>query len=308
MGGRHYIALRMVAGVLFLCASERAAQAWGPVAHWAIGAIADENLSPRAQRKVAQWLRGESLADVANWADRVRSRSEYAHTSGYHYEGVSDGEDYLSSLRGKTPEELSKGGLVAGLMVAHLVLRDPRTPTREQEDALKFLVHMVGDIHQPLHTGRPEDRGGSMVRMRWFGRPSNLHQIWDSRLILAGHCDLLKPKMSTRVAGDAYAQYLTQKFADEPAPLRMNVEEWLEESLALRIAAYDPVMREDPSGYVAMTIESVDRRVYVAGMRLARMINDIADRRGAPDGEGKLWLEMKRIMGDPRDVIRLRRQ
>jgi len=144
--------------------------------------------------------------------------------------------------------------------------------------------------------------------MRWFGRPSNLHQVWDSRLILAGHRDLLKPKMSVRVSGDAYAQYLMKKFADEPAPLRMNVEEWLEESLALRTAAYDPVMRADSSGYVAMTIESVDRRVYVAGMRLARMINDIAERRGAPEGEGKLWLEMKEIMGDPRDVIRLRRQ
>ena len=86
----------------------------------------------------------------------------------------------------------------------------------------------------------------------------------------------------------------------------MNVEEWLEESLALRGTAYDTVMRTDPAGYVAMTVESLDRRVYAAGMRLARMVNDIAERRGVPEGEGELWRGMKEIMGDPREVIRLR--
>lgn len=297
---------RVAAGLLLLWASGPDAQGWGPVAHRAIGALADRNLSPAARWEVARWLRGATLAEVANWADEARRTPEYAHTAGYHFEAVPDGGDYLSSLRAKSPRELRKGGLVAGLMVAHLVLRDPQTPAREREDALKFLVHLAGDIHQPLHTGRPEDRGGSDVRMAWFGRPSNLHQVWDSRLIPAGHRDLLRAEMSVEKAGDAYAQYLAKRFAREPPPPEMNAEEWLEESLALRTTAYDTVMRTDPAGYVAMTVESLDRRVYAAGLRLARMVNDIAERRGVPAGESELWRGMKEIMGDPREVIRLR--
>ena len=296
----------MAAGLLLLWAPGPAAQGWGPVAHRAIGAIADGNLSPTARWEVRQWLRGATLAEVANWADAVRGTAEYAHTAGYHFESVPDGGNYLSSLRAKSPRELRAGGLVAGLMVAHLVLRDPQTPASEREDALKFLVHMAGDIHQPLHTGRPEDRGGSDVRMAWFGRRSNLHQVWDSGLILAGHRDLLRAETPVAEAGDAYARYLMKKYAREPPPLRMNAEEWLEESLALRATAYDAVLRTDPAGYVAMTVESLDRRVYAAGLRLARMVNDIAERRGVPEGEGELWRGMKAIMGDPRETIRLR--
>lgn len=297
---------RLAAGMLLLWATGPDAQGWGPVAHRAIGAIADKNLSPVARWEVGRWLRGATLAEVANWADEVRGTREYAHTAGYHFEAVPDGGNYLSSLRAKSPQELRKGGLVAGLMVAHLVLRDPQTPAGERADALKFLVHMAGDVHQPMHTGRTTDRGGTDIPMVWFGRRSNLHQVWDSGLIREGHRELLRPEMPVGKAGDAYAQCLLKKFAREPPPLGMNVEEWLEESLALRGTAYDTVMRTDPAGYVAMTVESLDRRVYAAGMRLARMVNDIAERRGVPEGEGELWRGMKEIMGDPREVIRLR--
>ena len=291
---------------LALLAAPEVARGWGPVGHCTIAAIADANLSPAARWKVAQWLEGATLAEVANWADNVRARPEFAHTGHYHFEDVPDGGNYLSSLRAKSPEQLRQGGLVAGLMVAHLVLRDPRTPAQERTYALKFLVHLMCDIHQPVHTGRPEDRGGADIHMSWFGRHSNLHQVWDSGLILAGHPNLLRRAMPAGMAGAAYAQYLMKKYAREPPALTMNVEEWLEESLALRTAVYDAVLRTDPAGYVAMTVESLDRRIYVAGMRLARMVNDIAERRGAPPGEGQLWAQMKEIMGDPRDIIRLR--
>lgn len=305
MGGWTSRWRRALAGLALLLATG-SGHGWGPVGHCTIAAIADANLSPAARWKVAQWLEGATLAEVANWADEVRAQPEYAHTGHYHFEDVPDDGNYLSSLRAKSPAQLRQGGLVAGLMVAHLVLRDPRTPAQEQACAVKFLVHLVGDIHQPVHTGRPQDRGGVDIHMPWFGRKSNLHQVWDSGLILAGHPNLLRRDMPADKAGAAYAQYLMKKYAREPPVLTMNVNEWLEESLALRTAVYDGVLRTDPAGYVAMTVESLDRRIYVAGVRLARMVNDIAERRGAPPGEGQLWAQMKEIMGDPRDIIRLR--
>lgn len=296
----------MALAVFLLAVPGGPAWGWGPVAHRTIGVIAEANLSPMARGAVARWLRGESLADVANWADAVRATPEYAHTAGYHFEQVSDGQTYLDSLRALTPGQRQKGGLVAALMVAHLTLRDPRASPREQADALKFLVHFVGDIHQPLHTGRPEDRGGSRIQLDWFGRTSSLHRVWDSGLILEGHADILKPGLSARATSEAYAKCLIEKFAQVPVNVRMDIGGWLEESLLLRPAAYYPLYETDPAGYVTWNIEDVDRRVYVAGIRLARMLNDIVARRPAPASEGALWGQMKAILGDPREVIQLR--
>lgn len=279
---------------------------WGPVGHRTIATIAEANLTPAAKRMVAQWLGGESLVDVANWADAVRSTPEYAHTSGYHFEQMADGETYVESLRRQTPEQLRQGGLVAALMVSHLTLRDPRVPVRDKTDALKFLVHLAGDVHQPLHTGPPEDRGGSRTYMNWFGYRTSLHRVWDSGLIAEGHLDILRPGMSARETSDAYAKFLIEKYAEVPVDVRMDVRGWMEESVSLRPAAYYPLYETDPVGYVTWNIEDVDRRVYVAGFRLARMLNDIVARRPPPESEGELWAQMKELMGDPRQVIQLR--
>ena len=279
---------------------------WGPVAHRTIGAIADAHLTPAAKTLVARTLGGATLADVANWADAVRATPEYAHTAGYHFEQMADGETYVESLRRRTPRQLERGGLVAALMAAHLTLRDPRAPARDKTDALKFLAHLAGDVHQPLHTGRPEDRGGSMIHFDWFGRRTTLHRAWDSGLILAGHPDLLRPELTAREVSDTYAQRLLAQFAEIPVNVTMDVRGWMEESVSLRPAAYYPLYETDAAGYVAWNIADVDRRVYVAGFRLAKMLNDIAARRPPPDSEGRLWEEMKSIMGDPRQIIRLR--
>lgn len=300
---RRWRCLLAAAGLL---ASGGTAQGWGPVGHRAIATIAEANLTPAANAMVAQWLGTEPLADVANWADAARSTPAYAHTAGYHFEQMADGETYVESLRRQTPRQLQKGGLVAALMVAHLTLRDPRVPVREKTDALKFLVHLAGDVHQPLHTGPPEDKGGTSTYLNWRGRRTSLHRMWDSELIAAGHADLLREGAGARESGEAYARRLMDKFAGTPVNVRMDVRGWMEESVSLRPAAYYDLYRTDPAGYVEWGIENVDARIYVAGIRLARMLNEIAARQPPPASEGELWGQMKAIMGDPRATIQLR--
>jgi hypothetical protein len=300
--------MRLWLAVLWLLVCGGEALGWGPVGHRAVATIAATNLTPLAKGMVVRLLGGETLGDVANWADAVRRTPAYAHTGGYHYEQMSDGESYIESLWRRTPRELQSGGLVAALMVAHLTLRDPRVPDREKAAALKFLVHLAGDVHQPLHTGRPEDRGGSIIMINWFGRRYSLHRVWDSELIIAGHPDLLRPGMNAREAGEAYAQRLIEKYKHVPVNVRMDVRGWMEESVSLRPAAYDPLYQTDPAEYLARNIEVVDRQVFVAGFRLARMLNEIAVRRPTPGSEGELWAQMKEAMGDPRQTIRLNPQ
>jgi hypothetical protein len=283
------------------------ASGWGPLGHWATGLIADSNLSPNARALVEKLLGGQSLAEVANWADSIRSGEDYSGSIWYHFEKIPDGVNYLDNLRALPPWQQQKGGLVAAILVANATLRDPAASPGEQADALKFLTHLVGDIHQPLHTGRPPDKGGLTIQATWFGKPMTLHRIWDSGLLTTGHADIAPPRMPLEQAGAAYAEELVRRFSGQPANAEMDVEAWLDESLALRPAAYETTYETDPEAYQARHLEEIDRQLYLAGVRLARMLNDIAAHEPVPARETELWNQIESVLGDPRRVIHLHR-
>ena len=235
---------------------------------------------------MAARLLGEaSLADVANWADAIRGGDDFDGSIWYHFEKIPDGAGYLDNLRALDPRQRQKGGLVAAILLADRTLRDEGASPAEQADALKFLVHCVGDIHQPLHTGRPPDKGGLDVAVTWFGTPMSLHKIWDSGLLATGHPEYSGPTLTASEAGEAYAEDLLRRFSERPANGEMDVEGWLNESLALRAAAYDPIYETDPENYQAQHVGEIDRQIYLAGIRLARMLNAIAAREPIPARE-----------------------
>lgn len=282
------------------------AGAWGPLGHRAIAGIAAENLTPAARDFVASRLAGETLADVANWADSVTRDPRYPGSIWYHFEKIPDGVSYLDNLRALPEWQRKKGGAVAAILAANEVLRDPHASRRAQTLALKFLIHLVGDIHQPLHTGRPADKGGVSIKIKWFGTAMSLHRVWDSGLILTGHRDLFPPGMSPRAAGAAYARYLADHFTGQPVAVAMDVEGWLNESLALRPGAYDPEYLTDQAQYQARHLEPIDRQVYAAGVRLARLLNDIAAQEPVPVRETELKNQIEIVTGDLPCYIHLR--
>lgn len=281
------------------------ASGWGPLGHRAIGAIADAQLSPDARAMVESLLGGSSLADVANWADAIRGGDDFDGSIWYHFEKIPDGASYLDNLRALDPRQRQKGGLVAAILLADATLREPTASAGAQTDALKFLVHLVGDVHQPLHTGRPPDKGGLDIDVTWFGTPMSLHKIWDSGLLATGHPECSGPTLTASQAGNAYAESLTNRFSQLSANDEMDVEGWLNESLALRAAAYDPIYETDQERYQAQHIGEIDRQIYLAGIRLARMLNAIAAREPVPARETELWKQIEGILGDPRQIIHL---
>ena len=281
------------------------AAAWGPLGHRTVAAIAETNLTPAAREFVAQRLENVAMADVASWADSVTRDPRFPGSIWYHFEKIPDGAGYLDNLRTMPEAQRRKGGVVAAILVADRMLRDERAPAAARRDALKFLIHLVGDVHQPLHTGRPADKGGVSIKLAWFGEPMSLHRVWDSGLILAGHRDLFPPGTSQRAAGKAYAEYLRKKFARKPIDAGMDVVGWLNESLGIRPYAYEPGYRQDQKRYLNRHLAQVDGCIYAAGLRLARMLNDVAAGVPAPPRETELWGQIQSVLGDPCEVVRL---
>ena len=284
------------------------AGAWGTLGHRTIAAIAETNLTPDAREFVAHRLGNVSMADIASWADSMTRDPRFPGSIWYHFEKIPDGRGYLDNLRTMPEAQRRKGGVVAAILVAERTLRDDRASAAAQRNALKFLIHFVGDVHQPLHTGRPEDKGGVAIKLVWFGEPMSLHRVWDSGLILAGHRDLFPPGASQRAAGKAYAEYLQKKFTRKPIDAGMDVVGWLNESLGIRPYAYEPAYLRNQDRYLSRHLAQVDGRIYAAGVRLARLLNDAAAGAPALARETELWEQIQAVLGDPREVVRLQAQ
>ncbi len=278
--------------------------AWGPVAHKAVGLIAESLLSQQARWSTQHILGKETLAGVSTWADEVRGKKNYyQQTATYHYEGVRDNATYIESLRAIAPEDRRKGGVVAAVSVAIAYLRDPSTPDLDRYDALKFLVHFIGDIHQPLHSGRPEDLGGNSIPVKWFGNPTNLHAIWDSGIINVGHQDLLTSDLSVEEAAMDYARYLYDTQRNYTVPVSIDVEGWLNESLAYRPQVYNGPFQNDQTGYLKTHLPFVDFRVYEAGVRLAYVLNQIYAQSPIEYTEQDLWVRVQEVLGPLFNII-----
>ena len=176
-----------LAAAFFLLSILRA-QAWGPEGHEIVAHIAARELSPRARAEIASLLGGNAEAMMvaqANWADEIRDARPA--TSRWHFVNIPLGAAGFDRRR-----DCAGGNCVVARMEADLrILADRKRPRAVRAEALRFLIHFAGDIHQPLHTIDNDDRGGNDIRVR-LGRgrnPASLHQVWDTRIVTAlpGH-------------------------------------------------------------------------------------------------------------------------
>lgn len=162
------------------------AHAWGPLGHRLVGTLAAKQLHGDARREVARLLHGEpvpTLAGVANWADELRDHNPDLgkRTSRWHYVNLADDDC------GYTPPVHCPNGdcVIAAIDTQRALLADRGQPDNVRAQALKFLVHFVGDIHQPLHAGYARDRGGNTFQLQIDGKGSNLHWLWDGGMLNA---------------------------------------------------------------------------------------------------------------------------
>lgn len=262
--------LAVLAGLL-LAALPTAALAWGKTGHRVIGAIAEHYLTARAKEDVKRILGAETIAEASNWPDFMRSDpSEFWQktASPWHYVTVPSGRTYAQV--GAPPE----GDAVTALQRFSATVRDPASSLADKQLALRFIVHVVGDLHQPLHAGNGTDKGGNDLKLSFAGRPTNLHALWDSGLV-----DDEQLSFSEMAAwlGARITPSDARAWAD-PDP---NV--WIAESAALRDRIY-PASGEAAIGYayIYRHQREMEDRLSRGGVRLAAYLNRLFGARMQP--------------------------
>lgn len=155
--------------------------AWGVLGHRIVGEIADSYLTKKARKEVYKILGTESIAMTSNWPDFIKSNPDYKYLYGWHYINLDGGlteqevQSYLAS------DTATDAYTKINFLVAELKKKDLSADNKLLY--LRLLIHIVGDVHQPLHVGRFQDLGGNKVKVLWFNDSANLHQIWDEKLV-----------------------------------------------------------------------------------------------------------------------------
>jgi hypothetical protein len=236
---------------------------WGKTGHRVVGEVAEMYLHRKARKTVRKILHGRSVASVSNYADDIKSDTLYRKYYPWHYVNYPADKKYGE----ESPSD--EGDIVMAIEVCKQKLKARDTPEEGREFYLKMLIHFIGDLHQPLHAGWEENRGGNDIEVKWFGDQSNLHRVWDSDLI--EHFGM----SYTELARD-----LPVISKEERKQLQAgDVYDWVEESHQLATGIYHSVNPGDRLGYRYKYLywSTLERQLQKGGVRLAAVLNEIFD-------------------------------
>lgn len=234
---------------------------WGKTGHRVTAEIATQYLNRKAKREIKKLLNGQSLATVSTFADNIKSDPAYRYLSPTHYVNIPFDKTY------DTHPKNEKGDIIQAIDDAIIVLQSDTASREEKAFHLKMLVHYIGDLHQPLHTGLKEDKGGNDFQLRWFRNGTNLHSVWDSKMI------------------DSYGMSYSE-LAMNMVPLsrkRYKImtsgshRDWLRDSREQVKDIYAHVEEGDKLGYAYMYkyTETMKNQLQKGGVRLAALLNDL---------------------------------
>ena len=244
-----------------LIAIAPAALAWGPLGHRVVAQLAQKQLTPTAQAQVDRLLAvtgARQLMDIATWPDDLRDLDPalYQRTAKLHYVNF-----HSRDCNYDPPLDCARDRCVVWAIGHYAaILGDRSRSDAERAEALSFVVHFVGDVHQPLHASYRPDKGGNDYQVRWHGRGTNLHRIWDSTLLNA--------------TGMSYRALANRLAADARAVPEGDPAQWAEESCrVVRDEDVYPPTRIIDADYVERETPVVEERLRDAGARLAALLD-----------------------------------
>lgn len=241
--------------------------AWGYTGHRTIGLIAENHLQPKAKLAIKNLLADTSMADACTWADDVRRYPQFKETGNWHFLNLPLGlsfENFKNYI-----DTTSKANIYSALVNAKKELKDPKSTKQQQVYALKFLMHLVSDLHQPMHVSRAEDKGGNTVQLNYDGKGTNLHSLWDTKLIehegldyvqLAAHFDHVPISLAKQWQNDSIVQWI-----------------WESYQISSNLYAEVDTMGKRTIGdeYYQKHFPTVEKRIQQASIRLASLLNEI---------------------------------
>lgn len=238
--------------------------AWGQKGHDVVAEIARRHLTPVTRATLDSLLQNRSIVYWSNWMDNASHTPKFDYSKTWHYKNVDADKTYDSM-----PEH-SKGNVVTALVRQTGILVDPSQTVTERDVALKMVIHLVGDIHQPMHLGHETDLGGNKWKVKFFDTDTQLHGVWDSRLLEAGH------KWSYSEWADQIDILPLEK---ESAWIAGSFDDWGRETYTIASMIYDatPQGSKISYDYIADWTPIVEMQLLKGGLRLAHLLNTIYD-------------------------------
>lgn len=240
--------------------------AWGTIGHRIVAEIAERNLTKKAKKNIEKIYGNQKLAYWANWPDFIKSNPDFNYSSSWHYVNIPGNLDYDTYV--KTMDETSEDNMYKrGLILIDELKNDKNLSALEKQQKLSFLIHILGDSHQPMHVGRAEDLGGNKITVEWFGKRANIHSVWDSSLV-----DYEKYSYTE------YSDVLDIKSKKENKKIiEKDYIDWIFETYQLSNNIYEEVQANDSLGYKYhyLNKENVENQLLKGGLRLAKILNEI---------------------------------
>lgn len=257
--------LRPIATLAAVAVIALALISWGVLGHRTVGLIASRHLDPKAKAVVQNLLGSETLEQVSTWADEIRSDPAYKNAAPWHYINLPLGLSRQQFDREVT--SMTTPNVYEALLRMEHDLTAPNTTRDQKIVALKFIVHFVGDIHQPMHVSRAQDQGGNKIQVNYDNKGTNLHALWDTRLI--EHEGLSDVQLADKI--DHASPKQIQQWQSDP------VLQWLWESYGIATQLYAEVdamnNRTITDAYYQTHLPIIEDRIEKAGIRLAGLLN-----------------------------------
>lgn len=253
--------MKYLLAFLILSQTLLATEDWGQNGHRVVGETAENYLKSKVSRKIDRILNGQSLADASTYADEIKSDRAYDNYKPWHYANIPFDQTYSEAE--KNPE----GDIVYGIEECISKLKSGKLDREKEQFYLRMLIHLVGDMHQPLHFGLKEDKGANDFKVKWFNQPTNMHSVWDTKMI------------------ESYNMSYTELEVNSPELSKSEIKsiksgtlmDWVEESRELTRTVYKSAEADENLSYRYMYnwFNVVELQMKKAGIRLAVILNDI---------------------------------
>lgn len=230
---------------------------WGKQGHLITGDIAMMVTKKPIQDSVNKYLDGIQWGDAATWMDEIRSDHSYDYMKTWHYLNVEKDKTFVKSSEENVINEID-------IAINKLMNRSKLTKA-EINTTIKILFHLIGDMHQPLHVGYGEDKGGNTVEVDFLGKSSNLHKVWDSEIINA-------KEIKTSSLQKLYELITPEQYKKIS---KIDVIEWMYESRAYLSNVYDFKKGTIEQEYVDKNAEIIKKQLLLSGIRISSVLTSI---------------------------------
>lgn len=240
---------------------------WGYTGHRTIGLITENHLTPTAKTAIKELLGDTSIAEACTWADDARREPQFAATANWHFLNLPLGLNFEDFK--KYVDTMKAENVYSELISKEKILTDQNATKQQKVHALKFLMHFVGDLHQPMHISRAEDKGGSTIQLNYNEKGTNLHSLWDTKML--EHEGLTYTQLAAKF--DTIAEADIKQWQSDP------IIQWIWESYQISSALYPEIEQLSKKvvddAYYQKHMPTVQKRIQQASIRLSGILNKI---------------------------------